>query len=130
MCQLKVKLSQLICSTRDVEWLGRLSELPRVLDVLRDVAFRVEDEGDLRAVGHLFADRVVMKVEADAGVGPQQTTRSFGKDVALLADRVLASAADWRGFRTKLTPVNPATCRIFGDLLLFRRTLDADRARA
>mgnify|MGYP003694480227 CR=1 FL=1 len=76
-------------SAGDVERLGRLAQLLRVDDVLRRVALRVEDDAELRLIGDLLADRVVVEVELDLRSGLQQAAGALGEQVAVLADREL-----------------------------------------
>ena len=73
----------------DVERLGRLSELLRVDDVLRCVAPGIEHDAELRLIGRLLPDRVIVEVELDLRAGAQQPAGAFRKQVAVLADREL-----------------------------------------
>ena len=61
--------------------------------VLRHDAFRIEDDADLGAIGDRLADRVIVHVEADLRAGLHQLAGALGKDVAVLADRVLDQRA-------------------------------------
>ena len=54
--------------------------------MLRRVALRIEHDAELRAVGLLGADRVIVEVELDFRSGLQQASRSLGEEIAVLAD--------------------------------------------
>ena len=66
-------------TARNIERFGGLSELLRVDDVLRDVAFRVEHDAELRLIGDLLPDRVIVEVELDLRARLQQAAGPFRK---------------------------------------------------
>src|SRR5207244_13292801 len=73
-------------SAGNVERLRGLAKLLRVDHVLRRGALRVEHDAELRLIGHLLADRVVVEVELDLRSRLQQTAGAFWKQIAVLAD--------------------------------------------
>src|SRR5439155_5958529 len=45
-----------------------------------------EDDAQLRLIGDLLSDRVIVEIELDLRAGFQQTARAFGEKVAVLTD--------------------------------------------